>query len=436
MRTDTIPKIENFITDVLLSSKYIPLGVNVMRLAAVQDEEGMTAMARSIAIRYVNSTISVEQKTPIVITRTMTFEVIISAQSYLTESGHDYALQMCSGAYLSLNNQVPINAGVQILMPMCMKSESFDGLTDSSHYVYTQTWEIEVQEINSLVSLDPCVMRGNCSYLFPETSTMPIKPGDIIEGNDIYVPIRPPVIGGPGTPEGGAGGGNNGGEEPPPWNPEECGVIERDGDLYFEHDPDRVFLENWEGYVLTSSGQFDTTGTLLICNIHKLEDGSYVGWFFAANCDGRKVIQIGGFQPGSRRQLGGLIRSEIGYVSNLDHSGPPEPFNAQIALRNGFGFVVSGRARIFTDPTNTDAPTSQVKYGMVFTTQVGTKLTVPAGTGVNQTEEDMTYSYIGGTRLGKAWINDLDFKNLDPETYLPEVICEDVSIEGPVDQCD
>ena len=81
MRTDTIPKIENFITDVLLSSKYIPLGVNVIRLAAVQDEEGVTSMTRSIAVRYVNSTINVEQKTPIVITRTMTFEVIISAQS-------------------------------------------------------------------------------------------------------------------------------------------------------------------------------------------------------------------------------------------------------------------------------------------------------------------------------------------------------------------
>ena len=163
MRIDTIPKIETFLSDILLSSKHIPLGVNVVRLASVQDEEGITAMARSIVVRYTGSSVTIERKLPIVITRTMRFEIILSAQSYLTESGHDYALQMCAGSYLSLNNSTPTGAGVQILTPLHMVNESFDGLTDSSHYVYTQTWELEVQEINSMLSIDPCVMRGNCT---------------------------------------------------------------------------------------------------------------------------------------------------------------------------------------------------------------------------------------------------------------------------------
>ena len=78
MKIDTIPKIENYISDVLLSSPSIPLGVNVVRLAAVQDEEGITSMARSIVVRYTGSSVNIEQKIPVVITRTMTFEIIIS----------------------------------------------------------------------------------------------------------------------------------------------------------------------------------------------------------------------------------------------------------------------------------------------------------------------------------------------------------------------
>ena len=102
MRLDTIPKIEQFIVDALLSSEQIPLGVNVMRLAAMEDDEGIARMARSIVIRYTGSNVNVENNVPVVLTRAMEFEIIHSAQSYLTESGHDYALKMCAGAYITL----------------------------------------------------------------------------------------------------------------------------------------------------------------------------------------------------------------------------------------------------------------------------------------------------------------------------------------------
>ena len=95
-------------TDALLSSPQIPLGVNVIRLAATTDEEGIAALTRSIVVRYTGSTLTINQRQPLVIERTLRFELIHSSQSYLTESGHDGALQMCAGAYLSLNNTIPV----------------------------------------------------------------------------------------------------------------------------------------------------------------------------------------------------------------------------------------------------------------------------------------------------------------------------------------
>ena len=410
MRIDTIPKIENFLSDILLSSKHIPLGVNVVRLASVQDEEGITAMARSIVVRYTGSTVSVEQKLPIVIIRTLRFEIIISAQSYLTESGHDYALQLCAGSYLSLNNQTPTGAGVQVLTPLHLVNESFDGLTDSSHYVYTQAWELEVQEINSMISIDPCVMRGNCSFLFPQSAQSTLVPGDVMYGNLIYQPVLPPVLG-------------------MDYLPEHCGVEVEGPNLVYRHSVtgDRIFLENYEQYVLTSSEQFDITGQFLICHIRNADNGSVVREFYAYNCDGRKLIQVGGAQPNlTANWLGGLSKSPIGNVGNPSESTTPEFLPPKYYQKNGFGYVLPNRATIYANPTDPDAATTTVKYGVVYPVQIGSTLSV----------DDITYIYIGSTPLGKAWIKEQDFVILDPSTYLPETICEEIPLEGELDGCD
>ena len=410
MRIDTIPKIETFLSDVLLSSKHIPLGVNVVRLASVQDEEGITAMARSIVVRYTGSTVSVEQKLPIVIVRTLRFEIILSSQSYLTESGHDYALQMCAGSYLSLNNLTPTNAGVQVLTPLHMVSESFDGLTDSSHYVYTQTWELEVQEINSMISIDPCVMRGNCSFLFPQDSISTIVPGDVMYGNLLYQPVLPPVLGAD-------------------YLPEHCGVDVEGPNLVYRHSTtgNRIFLENYEQYVLTSTDQFDLSGQFLICNIRNKDNGSVIREFYAYNCDGRKLIQVGGAQPNlTSNWLSGLATSKVGNVGNPSESTTPEFLRPNFYQKNGFGYVVVNRATIYIDPTNPDATTTTVRYGVIYPVQVGASLKV----------DDINYIYVGGTPLGKAWIKEDDFVILDPSTYLPETICEEIPLEGELDGCD
>ena len=145
MRLDTISRIEQFMTDALLSSPLIPLGVNVIRLAATEDEEGIAVMARTIVVRYIGSSINVINIAPLATERSMEFEVTLAAQSYLTQSGHDYVTQMCAGCYNTLNNQVPMNCCVEIMEPPHLNNESFQGLTDQSQYFYTQTWSLRFQ---------------------------------------------------------------------------------------------------------------------------------------------------------------------------------------------------------------------------------------------------------------------------------------------------
>lgn len=410
MRLDTIQRIERFITDALLSSNLIPLGVNVVRLAAEQDTEGITAMARSIVVRYTGSSINVQQRKPMVIERTLRFEIIHSAQSYLTESGHEYAVQMCSGAYLTLNNHVPMNTGVQVIEPLHMTNESFDGLTDSSHYVYTQQWELVAHEIYHLHAVDPCVERGNCTYLFPDDALSTLLPGDVVNGNEIWSPVLRPHTGVPLLPPSLPGqiapivypspidGEINGGD----YNPEKCGVVIREGDMYFKHDPNRVFLNNWEDYTFASTGTFDESKQFLICTIRRKDTNQLVAVYFASNCDQRKLILIGG----------GLYQSPIGKAGNLRESNGPEPFST-LAQRNEFGYSRYNRITIYADPTNPEAATAQIRYGVIYVVQSGAILK----------HEDEEYYHIGGTSLGKVWVNTKDFAILNRRSTL-DLDCE------------
>ena len=430
MRLDTISKMEEFITNALLSSELIPLGVNVIRLAATHDEEGIARMARSIVVRYTGSTANVQQKVPLVITRTLTFELSLASQSYLTESGHDYAVQMCAATHMLLTNQVPTNTGSQIVTPFHLTSESFEGLTDSSHYVYSQTWQVEVQELNGLIALDPCVARGNCSFLFPDNILGDEKPGDIIVGNEIWEPVLPP---------------------PPGLDYEEeyCGVEVSGQDLVYTHDRTQVFLEQYWKYSLVPTGTFDKSKTFLIVNIYD-EDGKLVGTFFAGRCNGRLLIQFGGNSSGGgsggsggggsggsggsgggnigRNWVEGLWISERGSAGNMDYSNGPEPFRAIVQARNRLVYVDAIRATVFADPSNPNAAKGQVKYGKVLQSVPSTTLTV----------SDVEYIQVGNTPLGKAWIRMGDIRFVDESQSLrPDVYCSDGEVAEPSgDECD
>ena len=387
MRLDGIQRIETFLADALLSSPQIPLGVNVVRLAADIDTEGIARMARSIVIRYTGSTAAEIRNVPLVVRRTLRFEITHSAQSYLSQSGHDYALQMCAGAQNALSSVVPTNSGAQIVLPFFMVNEQFDGLTDSSHYVYTQAWECQVEEIFPAPTIDPCVMRGNCSYLFPSATVSEILPGDVLAGNVLYAPVLPPPSG-------------------LDYDPEYCGV-EVDGDnLIFKADSSQVFLEDWTKYKFVSTETFDESGLMLIVNVYD-EDGEFFMKYLASNCDGRKVIQIAGQMPASNGNwISGLSASAPYNVGNPLRSGSPEILPPVLAVKNGFGFVYTNRTYVFSDPKSEESPRAVVKYGTVYRTL----------SGVTLTHEGVTYLKIGGTPIGLAWIREIDFHliNIDP----------------------
>lgn len=402
MRLDTISRIEQFMTDALLSSPLIPLGVNVIRLAATEDEEGIAVMARTIVVRYTGSTVNVTNISPLATQRAMEFEVTLAAQSYLTQTGHDYVTQMCAGCYNTLNNQVPMNCGVEVMEPLHLNTERFEGLTENSQYVYNQTWSLLVQEINPVFAVDPCVQRGNCSYLFPSNSVSTILPGDVLLGPQLYAPVYPP-------PDG------------VDYDPELSGVLVKGDDLVYKVQPTEVFLANWEDYNLVSTDVLDASGKLLKVSIYNKATGAMFGNYQAANSEGRGVIQIGGDQSASNSNwIGGLYRSPVGDVGNPSASAGPEVLKPVFAVKNGYGFVNTQRATIYTDPTSSTAATSSVKFGQLFTTEAGVEL-VAGG---------VTYNYIGGTSLGKAWIKAIDFRLVT--SYDPGKNCEEPNISEGV----
>ena len=402
MRLDAINKIETFMTDALLSSPQIPLGVNIVRLADTQDVEGIVALARSISVRYTGSSLALEQTAPMSIYRRARFEVTLASQSYLTNTGHDYVVQMCIGSHNTLLNQVPVNTGSQIIEPFHMVSEEFQGISNSTHYIYVQTWELTIQEIEPLIALDPCVARGNCSYLFPQDTQSVILPGDVLYKNILFSPVLPP-----------AGGG--------PYDPAFCGVIENpevEGQLVYKADPDTVFLDNWTTYSLVSTETFDETGEMLIVNIYDSNGDLYITEFFS-NCDDRKVVQVAGAQPNSNAaRLGGLVRSPIDNLGNPIESGV-EPLPATMAPLNGFGYTNNIRNTVFVDPRDPNAATATVKYGALYSYQVGVTLE----------HASTTYVLVGGTPVGKAWIREQDLTVIPPADINPHIDCAGPEVE-------
>jgi hypothetical protein len=338
MKLDTISKIEQHITDALLSSPHIPPGVNIVRLAATQDEEGITTLVRSIVVRYTGSSVQLKQTIPQHIVRSMSFEIIISSQSYLTESGHDGALQMCAASYMSLNNSIPFRTGSTIETPFHMTSESFQGLTDSSHYVYVQNWEVSIDEISPQLTLDPCVLEGTCAKLFPEDVGGELLPGDIVYGNDIYAPVAPPA------------GDND-------YDEELCGVYVRGDDLYYTHLTELPFLQDWKKFVLVSTDTFDESGTFLICHAYEAETGYLLFQYYAAKCGDRKML---GIMPISYLGQGGSVKNKT-YLKGA----------------NSLGYAnVWPRTTVYLDPTDPDGATTTVRFGWVMRVETGVTMLV------------------------------------------------------------
>lgn len=151
----------------LASSTLIPAGVQILRLADDIETEGVLSGSNSIVVRYTGSSVDIKSRNPLLYQRSLDFVIEFYCQSYLSESGHDFAVQLMAAVARVLTNQVPVGTGVSISEPFTLSSESFEGITGNSQYKYNQQWGLMIEESFPQYALDICVQRGNCDAVWP-----------------------------------------------------------------------------------------------------------------------------------------------------------------------------------------------------------------------------------------------------------------------------
>lgn len=397
MNLDSIPKIERFLVDSIMTSPLVPLGVNVMRLADTDDTEGIVNMTQSITVRYTSSDVTVVNRNPMFLERRMTFEVTIAAQSYLTQSGHDAAVQMCAAVYNTIGNKVPPNSGLQTIEPFHILNERFDGLTNSSHYVYVQEWQLIAQDAYRQIAIDPCVLRGNCNALWNPTTIEPLEPGDVLYLGAAYEPVLPP----------------------PPGQDYEAqykGVQEKfGGDLVYTWNTEQIFLNDWTLYNLVPTGTFDTSGKFLIINVYKKDSDVLEFSYFGAK-SGRRVLLL---SPAS-------VPSSIGAIGDPELSGYGDVFT-NVQYRNGYVQVNVVSTKVYKDPSNPSLGSVNAKWGTLFKNNVGAvnQVTLTVGT--------VEYTQVSNVpSIGVGWVIADHVTQLPEESFAPILDCTEETISDGV----
>jgi hypothetical protein len=374
LELSTITRIEQYMCDALIASPLIPLGVNVLRLADVLEREGVVSQTNNIVVRYTGANNTVKNRVPMVFERSMRFELNFSAQNYLTSSGHDFATQLLTGAFITLNGSVPGGAYVQVIEPFVCVSEDFTGLSDESQYTYTQVYQLIIEEALPYIALDPCVQRGDCRQIFPALGVDTKLPlGGILEETtgDIYVPAYSC-------------------DEQPPEDYDACyGVrwsneLTQSGNWVFIADSDCVFLEDPLGQPI-----------YLLSNNSYTEDGRLVVTIFDANtkepirevfyCNtGRKLARYAVELWNDTVAKSGAISSK----AVLDASW------YQSMNYGEFAVVLGGYQFLYVDPLNPDSPQLYLDGGILIGVQMQTFIQTPKG----------RFYYVGQSPQGKGWL--------------------------------
>ena len=181
-----VANLEDFMVNALVSSPHIPLGVNILRLADTLDNEGVVQSTSNIVVSYSGSSSNLKNREPYVIEKSYSFKVTVTAQDYLNTSAHDFALALKEGVLTTLINQVPFVDGVQVIEPFYSTDDTFEGITDNSQYVYGITFRLTGEEIYTIVSMDPCVRRGNCKAIWPpEGFVSKVPPGAVVTDDGV-----------------------------------------------------------------------------------------------------------------------------------------------------------------------------------------------------------------------------------------------------------
>ena len=360
--------------DALIASPLIPIGVNVLRLADVIDKEGVVSQTNNIVVRYTGASNSVKNRIPMIFERSMRFELNFSCQNYLTSSGHDFATQLLTGAFITLNGGVPGGAYVQVIEPFVCVSEDFTGLTDQSQYTYTQVYQLIVEEALPYIALDPCVQRGDCRQIFPALGVDTKLPlGGILEEStgDIYVPAY------------------DGGGEPPEdydacygirWSNE----LTQSGNWVFVCDPDTVFLEDPLGQpiYLLSTNTYTPDGRLVVA-IFDANTNEVIKEVFYCNT-GRKLA----------RYAVELWNDTVAKVGPISSKAVLDATWYQSMNYGEFAVVTGGYQFLYVDPLVPEAPQLYLDGGVLIGVQMQTFIQTPKG----------RFYYIGQSPQGKGWM--------------------------------
>jgi hypothetical protein len=304
----------------------------------------------------------------------MRFELNFSCQNYLTSSGHDFATQLLTGAFITLNGGVPSGAYVQVIEPFVCATEDFTGLTDQSQYTYTQIYQLIIEEALPYVALDPCVQRGDCRQLFPALGVEAKLPlGGILDNatGDIYVPAYD--CGGEPLEDYDACYGIR-------WSNE----LTQSGNWVFICDPDCVFIEDPLGQPI-----------YLLSNDSYTEDGRLVVTVFDANTK-QPLREVFYCNTGKK-----LARYAVElWTDTVAKSGP---ISAEAGLDASwyqsinygeFAVVTGGFQFLYVDPLNPEAPKLYLDGGALIGVQMETFIQTPKG----------RFYFVGQSPQGKGWL--------------------------------
>lgn len=348
--------------------------MNVLRLADVIDREGVVSQTNNIVVRYTGSDNRVKNRIPLVFERVMRFELNISAQNYLTSSGHDFATQLLAGAFITLNGSVPSGASVQVLEPFVCSSENFTGLTDESQYTYTQVYQVIIEEALPYVALDPCVQRGDCRQIFPAVGVATKMPlGGVLDQatGDIYVPSYP-CDGQPAEDYDACFGVR--------WSNEAT----QSGDWVFICDPDCVFLEDplSQPIYILSNNNYTEDGRLVVTIFDALTNEPIREAFYCNT--GKKLARYA---------------IEL-WNDTVAKSGPISPRASLTAewyqsINYGSFAVVTGAYQfLFVDPLNPDGAQLYLDGGELIGVQMETFIQTPKG----------RFYFVGQSAQGQGWM--------------------------------
>jgi hypothetical protein len=374
LQISTITRIEQFLCDALIASPLIPIGVNVLRLADVIDKEGVVSQTNNIVVRYTGASNTVKNRVPMVFERTMRFEMNFSAQNYLTSSGHDFATQLLTGAFITINGSVPGGAYVQVLEPFVCVDENFTGLTDQSQYTYTQIWQLIIEEALPYIALDPCVQRGDCRQIFPALGVETKLPlGGILDETtgDIYVPAYDC-------------------DGQPPEDYDACyGIrwsneLTQSGDWVFICDPDCVFIADPLGQPI-----------YLLSNNSYTEDGRPVVTIFDAETR-EPIREVFYCNTGKKlaRYAVELWSDTVNKTGAISAKATKDASWYQSMSTGEFAVVTGGYQFLYVDPLSPDAPQLYLDGGILIGVQMQTFIQTPKG----------RFYYVGQSPAGKGWL--------------------------------